>query len=101
MFQRQEDQFRQIRALFKFKDSENGDGNGESSGNVDHTFLTNASTKAFQTRPLRLNFPWFDKDDHEGWCYRASQFFDYYVILDQHRFTISGFHMEWKALVWF
>jgi hypothetical protein len=62
----QEEQLEQIKALFKFKESEhpdstvdgNGDhGKGESSGNVNHNFQANSSTEAFQTRSLRLDFP--------------------------------------------
>lgn len=55
----------------------------------------------FHTRTLRLDFPLFDGEDPEGWCYRASQFFEYYVIPDPKIFTIASFHMEGRALVWF
>lgn len=57
--------------------------------------------EAFHTRPLRLDFPRFDSEDPEGWCYHSTQFFDYYLIPEPQRFTISGFHMEGKVLVWF
>jgi hypothetical protein len=57
--------------------------------------------EVFQTRPLCLDFPRFDGEDSKGWCYRALQFFDYYRISSAQRFTISSFHMEGKALVWF
>jgi hypothetical protein len=57
--------------------------------------------EVFSTRPFRLDFPRFNGDDHEGWCYRSTQFFDYYVIPNPQRFVITGFHLEGKALVWY
>jgi len=102
---RQEEQFRQISSHFKFKETESGDpiaGQAETSRNADQLFPEDSSGDvAFQTRPLRLDFPRFDGEDPEGWSYRASQFFDYYSITDVQRFTISSFHMEGKALIWF
>ncbi len=102
---RQEEQFRQISSHFKFKETESGDpiaGQAENSRNADQLFPEDSSGDvAFQTRPLRLDFPRFDGEDPEGWSYRASQFFDYYSITDVQRFTISSFHMEGKALIWF
>jgi hypothetical protein len=105
MLKRQGEQFQQISSHFKLKEPECVDANGglgETSRNDDHAFQTDSSGgDAFQTRPLCLDFPRFDGNDHEGWCYRSSQFLDYYAISDQQRFTISGFRMEGKALVWF
>jgi hypothetical protein len=102
---RQEEQFRQISSHFKFKETESGDpiaGQAETSRNADQLFPEDSSGDVvFQTRPLRLDFPRFDGEDPEGWSYRASQFFDYYSITDAQRFTISSFHMEGKALIWF
>jgi hypothetical protein len=57
--------------------------------------------KVFSTRPLRLDFPLFNGDNPKGWCYRSTQFFDYYVIPDPQRFVITRFHLEGKALVWY
>jgi hypothetical protein len=31
---------------------------------------SHSSDEAFQPRPLRLDFPRFDGEDPEGWCYR-------------------------------
>jgi hypothetical protein len=63
-----------------------------------HTRQGREHADLFHTRTLPLDFP---HEDPEGWCYRASQFFEYYVIPDQQRFTIASFHMEGRALVWF
>jgi hypothetical protein len=103
MLTKQNEQFRQISSHFKFKEREcidaNG-GQGETSRNADPVFQVDSfGGEAFQTRSLCLDFPRFDGEDPEGWCYRASQFFDYYCISDAQRFTISSFHMEGKALV--
>jgi hypothetical protein len=89
----------------KLKDSEHSDANpgqGETSRNGEPLIQTATNGgEAFQTGPLRLEFPRFDGEDLEGWCYRASQFFDCYYMSDSQRFTISSFNMEGKALVWF
>jgi hypothetical protein len=105
MLKRQEEQFQQFNSHFKFKEQEHMEatqGQGETSRNGDPIVQTETTGgDAFQTRPLRLEFPRFDGEDPEGWCYQASQFFDYYNMPDSQRFTISSFNMEGKALVWF
>jgi hypothetical protein len=40
-------------------------------------------------------------DDPETWCCRAEQFFDMYNTPDTQRLSISAFHIDGKALVWF
>jgi len=42
------------------------DSHGESNRNGDQAFQANFSGEAFQTRPLRLDFPRFDREDPEG-----------------------------------
>jgi hypothetical protein len=83
LYKRQEDQFRKLQLLLKFKETEFVDGNGrngESNRNRDQAFQINSSRKAFETQPLRLDFPRIDGDDPEGWCYLSSQFYDYYDV---------------------
>jgi len=97
--------FIKLACISNLKETESGDpiaGQAETSRNADQLFPEDSSGDVvFQTRPLRLDFPRFDGEDPEGWSYRASQFFDYYSITDAQRFTISSFHMEGKALIWF
>jgi hypothetical protein len=52
-------------------------------------------------KSVRLDFPLFDGEDPETWCCRAEQFFEYYSTPMGHRLSISSFHMDGKALVWF
>jgi len=52
-------------------------------------------------KSVRLDFPRFDGEDPETWCCRAEQFFEYYSTPMEHRLSISSFHMDGKALVWF
>jgi len=52
-------------------------------------------------KSVRLDFPRFDGDDAETWCCRAEQFFDYYNTPDEHRLSLSSFHMDGRALIWF
>lgn len=88
--------------MFKFKDPELADGNGESSQNAAKlTFHDTSHADPFHTRTLHLDFPRFNGEYPKVWCYRASQFFEYYVIFDQQHFTITTFHTEGRALVWF
>lgn len=76
-------------------------GNGEISGNVTHNFQNNSTVEIPHSRPSCLNFPKFNGKDPEGWCFRSTQFFDYFVIPDPQKFIITGFHMEGKALGWY
>jgi hypothetical protein len=57
--------------------------------------------EGIKPKPFRLEFPRFDGDDPETWCCRAEQFFDFYETPDAQRLSISAFHMDSKALVWF
>jgi hypothetical protein len=50
---------------------------------------------------MKFEFPRFDGDDPETWNCRVGQFFDYYGMPDRQRLSISSFHMEGKALIWF
>jgi hypothetical protein len=60
-----------------------------------------SSGDSFWPRSLQFDFPRFHGKDPEGWCYKATQFFEYYPMLDQHKFNLAAFHMEGKALPWF
>jgi hypothetical protein len=53
------------------------------------------------TKGLRLEFPCFNGEDPDSWCHRADQFFELYDIPEAQRLSITGFHMEGKALSWF
>jgi hypothetical protein len=117
----QDKQFRQVMVMLKGKDLKNLAGSGENSCRVgkrhilettqadsfhnhhagDQHFQDLMLANPFYTSTLRLDFSCFDGDDSEGWCYRASQFFEYYIITEQQQFTIASFHMEGRALVWF
>jgi len=57
--------------------------------------------EGIKPKPFRLEFPRFDGDDPETWCCRAEQFFDFYDTPDAQQLSISAFHMDGKALVWF
>jgi hypothetical protein len=48
-----------------------------------------------------LYFPRFDGEDAETWSCRAEQFFEYYHTPIDHRLSITSFHMDSHALVWF
>jgi hypothetical protein len=56
---------------------------------------------SFKPRSLKLDFPRFDGEDPDGWCYKATQFFEYYAMANQQKFNLAAFHMEGKALIWF
>jgi hypothetical protein len=60
-----------------------------------------SSGDSFQPKSLQLDFPRFDSKDPYGWCYKATQFFEYYAMADQQKFNLATFHMEGKALIWF
>jgi len=57
--------------------------------------------EGIKPKPFRLEFPRFDGDDPETWCCWAEQFFEFYETPDAQRLSISAFHMDGKALVWF
>jgi hypothetical protein len=59
------------------------------------------SFEGIQTKTIRLEFPTFNGDDPDSWCYRAEQFFDFYEIQERQKLRITAFHMEGKALSWF
>jgi hypothetical protein len=48
-----------------------------------------------------LEFPTFNGEDPDSWCYRAEQFFYFYEIQERQKLRITTFHMEGKALSWF
>lgn len=50
---------------------------------------------------VRVDFPRFDGDDLETWCCRAKQFFELYNTPVEQRLSITSFHMDGRALVWF
>jgi len=59
------------------------------------------SIDGFKPKIVRLEFPRFDGEGLETWCYRAEQFFNHYSTPDTQRMFISSFHMEGRAMVWF
>jgi len=59
------------------------------------------SCDSFRPKSLKLDFPRFDSEDPDGWCYKATQFFEYYAMANQQKFNLAAFHMEGKALIWF
>jgi hypothetical protein len=59
------------------------------------------SCDSFRPKSLKLDFPRFDSEDPDGWCYKATQFFECYAMADQRKFYLATFHMEGKALIWF
>jgi len=106
--QRQSDQFQEMQSMIKGKGEAAHAGANVQAGSSSQAIPVpvvlpehSDGGEVFSTRPLRLDFPRFNGDDPEGWCYRSTQFFDYYVIPDPQRFVITGFHLEGKALVWY
>ncbi|XP_059456434.1 uncharacterized protein LOC132186472 [Corylus avellana] len=59
------------------------------------------SLDEIHTKAIRLEFPTFNGDDPDSWCYRAEQFFEFYDIQERQKLRITAFHMEGKALSWF
>jgi hypothetical protein len=53
----QGDKFRQFRSVYKFKEPKTREDQPEVSANADPDFQSNSTEDAFQTRPLRLEFP--------------------------------------------
>jgi hypothetical protein len=53
------------------------------------------------TKGLRLEFPCFNGEDPDSWCYKADQFFEFDDIPEGQRLSLTAFHMEGKALSWF
>jgi hypothetical protein len=95
-----------------------GGNNGATNGGVDqgamggrigqnscagaHSFSEGAtSNDGIHTRSMKFDFPKFDGEEPETWCIRATQFFDHHGTPDQQRLSISAFHMEGRALIWF
>ena len=60
----------------------------------------NSSTMAM-TRPVRLEFPRFSREDPASWVYKANQYLKYYNTPIAEKFMLASFHMEGEALVWF
>ena len=60
----------------------------------------NSSTMAM-TRPVRLEFPRFSREDPASWVYKANQYFKYYNTPITEKLMLASFHMEGEALVWF
>jgi hypothetical protein len=48
-----------------------------------------------------LEFPCFNGEDPNSWCYKVEQFFEFYDIHEGQRLSLTAFHMEGKALSWF
>jgi hypothetical protein len=59
------------------------------------------SADGVYTKALRLEFPTFDGDDSDSWCYWVEQFFDFYDIHEGRKLKITGFYVEGKVLSWF
>ncbi len=57
VFKMQEDKFRQFRSVYKLKEPKTREDQPEVSENADPDFQSNSTEDAFQTRPLRLEFP--------------------------------------------
>jgi hypothetical protein len=71
-------------------------------GGETSSFLGSSNSgEGIKPKTVRLEFPRFDGDDPETWCCRAEQFFEMYSTPDTQRLSISAFHMDGKALVWF
>jgi hypothetical protein len=60
---------------------------------------TRDEAEAAQT--VRLEFPTFNGEDPEKWCCCAAQYFDFYGTRDAQRLSISSYHMDSEARVWF
>lgn len=52
-------------------------------------------------KEIRLEFFKFDGSNSTGWVFKAIQFFDYYQKLDHQKLTMTSYHMEGEALVWY
>jgi hypothetical protein len=75
---------------------------GQSSYTGGHSFQEGASfNDGIHTRSMKFDFPKFEGEEPETWCIRATQFFDHHGTPDQQRLSISAFHMEGRALIWF
>ena len=59
------------------------------------------SADGVYTKTLILEFPTFNGDGSDSWCYRVEQFFDFYDIYEGRKLKITAFYMEGKALSWF
>jgi len=62
---------------------------------------TSSGDGFLKPKTVRLDFPRFDGEGAETWCCRAEQFFEYYNTPIDHRLSITSFHMDGRALVWF
>jgi hypothetical protein len=75
---------------------------GQNSYTGAHSFQEGASfNDGIHTRSMKFDFPKFEGEEPETWCIRATQFFDHHGTPDQQRLSISTFHMEGRALIWF
>jgi hypothetical protein len=48
-----------------------------------------------------LEFPCFNGEDPNSWCYKVEQFFEFYDAPEGQRLSLIAFHMEGEALSWF
>lgn len=83
--------------LINFGSFTNHLGMGESSYQEGSTF----DEGIIKAKTIRLDFPRFEGEDPEMWSCPAEQFFDFYNTPPNHRISISSFHMDGHALVWF
>jgi hypothetical protein len=59
---------------------------------------TPALFQPFHVRNVKLDFPRFDGSDILHWIFKAIQFFDYYKIPKEQRFTIIVVHMDKEVI---
>jgi hypothetical protein len=82
-----------------------GGGHLEQGRNVERGESSNPkgfnSSDGLEPKTICWEFPRFDGEDPESWYCRAEQYFDYYNTPDPQRLSISSFHMEGRAMVWF
>jgi hypothetical protein len=62
---------------------------------------TSGGAGLLKPKIVHLDSPHFNGEDTETWCCRAEQFFDYYNTPEEHRLSLSSFHMDGRALIWF
>lgn len=53
------------------------------------------------TKPVRLDFPMFQKEDLVGWLYKVNHFVALHNTLPHHHIQLVSFHMKGKTLIWF
>ena len=65
------------------------------------SFVDTGSSSSCNFLGLNIEFPRFNGDDSTGWIYKYEQYFSLHNTLDVNKVSLTSFHLEHEALLWF